>query len=186
MDTVETNQSLNPGKETNIQFDSIEKDNKHFKQSSDQKEIIEDDNMNGTQFNLIISKAKLQISENLNKQIPKDTISTTSNEINSNNIQQDKNSINAKNGFFSKTKQWAGNMWNSLKNIQFKKMFAKPEFKEYRNANGDIVRIPVKKTPLKKKEEFSENVKKKIADEKNMNINVNNYDNAARGMFIFY
>ena len=82
MDIVETNQSLNPGKETNIQSDSIEKDNKHSKQSSDQKEIIQDDEMNGTQFNLIISKAKLQISENLNKQIPKDTISTTSTEIN--------------------------------------------------------------------------------------------------------
>ena len=45
MDIVKTNQSLNPGKETNIQSDSIEKDNKHSKQSSDQNEIIEDDNM---------------------------------------------------------------------------------------------------------------------------------------------
>ena len=48
-----------------------------------------------------------------------------SNSLEDFNTQQDKNSVNAKNGFFSKTKQWAGNMWNSLKNIQFKKMFAK-------------------------------------------------------------
>ena len=50
-------------------------------------------------------------------------------------------------------------MWNSLKKINFKNMFAKAEFKEFRNANGDMVRIPVKKIPLKKKKELMKMLK---------------------------
>ena len=40
-----------------------------------------------------------------------------------------------------------------LKNSNLKKLFAKTEYKIFRNANGDLVKIPVKKIPLKKKKE---------------------------------
>ena len=65
-----------------------------------------------------------------------------------------------------------------------KKIFPKQEFKEFRNANGDLVKIPVKKIPLKKKKELNNNTKMIISKEKDKNIN--NYNYAAEGMFIFY
>ena len=61
-------------------------------------------------------------------------------------------------------------------------MFAKAEFKEFRNVNGDIVRIPVKKIPLKKKKGINENVKNMISKEKNKDIN--DYNDAATGMYL--
>ena len=117
-------------------------------------------------------------------QIPKDTISISTG-TSSNNCQQDTISTNSsKKNFVNKTKEWAGNMWNSLKSIKFKKMFAKQEFKEYRNANGDIVKIPVNKIALKKKKEMNENVKKMISEEQNKNIN--DYYSASKGLYSFY
>jgi hypothetical protein len=63
-------------------------------------------------------------------------------------------------------------------------MFPKAEFKEFRNANGDLVKIPVKKLPLKKKNNLNEKVKNMISNEKNKDIN--SYNDAAQGMYIFY
>ena len=60
--------------------------------------------------------------------------------------QKDPNQQNE--SFFQKTKRWAGNVWSYVNVANY---FPKAEFKEYRNANGDWVKIPVKKTPLKKK-----------------------------------
>ena len=121
--------------------------------------------------------------ENINniQSFPEDTTSTSTG-TDSNNSQQDENSAISKKSFAIKTKEWAGNMWNSLKKINFKNMFAKTEFKELRNANGDIVRIPVKKIPLKKKKGINENVKNMISKEKNKDIN--DYNDAAAGMYL--
>ena len=121
--------------------------------------------------------------ENINniQLFPQDT-SSISTGIESNNSQQDENSKIKKKSFAVKTKEWAGNMWNSLKKINFKNMFAKAEFKEFRNANGDMVRIPVKKIPLKKKKGINENVKNMIAKEQNKDIS--DYHDAATGMYL--
>ena len=121
--------------------------------------------------------------ENINniQFFPQDTASISTG-TDSNNSQQDENSAISKKSFAIKTKEWAGNMWSSLKKINFKNMFAKAEFKEFRNANGDIVRIPVKKIPLKKKKGINENVKNMISKEKNKDIN--DYNDAATGMYL--
>ena len=50
--------------------------------------------------------------------------------------------------FFQKTKRIAGTVWSYINIANY---FPKQEFKEYRNANGDWVKIPLKKIPLKKK-----------------------------------
>ena len=64
-------------------------------------------------------------------------------------IEEDKKEPNQKNeSFFQKTKKWAGNVWSYVNIANY---FPKAEFKEYRNFNGDWVKIPVKKIPLKKK-----------------------------------
>ena len=47
-----------------------------------------------------------------------------------------------------KTKRWAGTAWSYINIANY---FPKTEYKEYRNCNGDWVKIPVKKIPLKKK-----------------------------------
>ena len=121
--------------------------------------------------------------ENINniQFFPQDTASISTG-TESNNSQQSENSQSKKKSFAVKTKEWAGNMWSSLKKINFKNMFAKAEFKEFRNANGDIVRIPVKKIPLKKKKGINENVKNMISKEKNKDIN--DYNDAATGMYL--
>ena len=121
--------------------------------------------------------------ENINniQFFPQDTASISTG-TESNNSQQDENSKIKKKSFAVKTKEWAGNMWNSLKKINFKNMFAKAEFKEFRNANGDMVRIPVKKIPLKKKKGINENVKNMIAKEQNKDIS--DYHDAATGMYL--
>ena len=83
--------------------------------------------------------------------IPKDTISTsTSTGTDSNASQKENNSKNSnetekpKDTFGGKIKKWAGNIWNSIKNINLKNKFSKTEYEEIRNANGDIVKIPKK------------------------------------------
>ena len=99
-----------------------------------------------------LNQIQAPVPENLNvEKIPKDTISTSTG-TESNNSQQDSNSNNSnlKEGskprisFVGKTKKWAGNVWNSIKKINIKKMFPKTEYQEYRNANGDMVKIPKK------------------------------------------
>ena len=130
------------------------------------------------------------VPENLNvEKIPKDTISTSTG-TESNNSQQDSNSnnSNSKEGakprisFAGKTKRWAGNVWNSIKKINIKKMFPKTEYQEYRNANGDMVKIPKKKLPLKKKKHLNDNVLNQISKEQNK-IVVSTYDGVASGLY---
>ena len=68
---------------------------------------------------------------------------------NSSKGEEDKKEPNKQNeSFYQKTKRWAGNVWSYVNIANY---FPKTEFKEYRNANGDWVKIPVKKIPLKKK-----------------------------------
>ena len=121
------------------------------------------------------------IPENLNK-IPQETRTTST--IESNKSQNNKNiKPTKKNSFAFKTKEWAKNMWNSIKSFKLKKIFAKAEYKEFRNANGDLVKIPVKKIPLKKKKEENVTGKKmKISHEQNKIVS--NFDGIATGMYL--
>ena len=184
MDIVETVQSLNIEKDSNFQSHPIIKTTKLQGNQKTTSQNITENNTTITNLNFLPKNLNEPNPKILNKEIPTDTISTSTG-TSSNSSQQDTISINsAKKNFMNKSKEWAGKMWNSLKNIKFKMVFAKQEFKEYRNANGDLVKIPINKIALKKKKEMNENVKKMISEDENKNVN--NYYNASRGMFIFY
>ena len=169
--------------------------------STQAKEAREESNTNGnnikesqnttTEFGTSISNLvflnlkdkKEPIPEDLNIEklpqdtIPKDTASTsTSTETDSNN--SNKEELKPKRTFAGKTKVWAGNVWSSIKKINIKNMFPKSEYQEYRNANGDIVRVPKKKLSLKKKKQLNENVINKINKEHNK-LDVRTYDGVA-------
>ena len=90
----------------------------------------------------------------------KKTDDTSNNDLKATNDLKKENNSNqvANEGFLQKTKRWAGNIWSY---INIKNYFPKEEFIEYKNANGDIVKIPKKKIPLKKK-------KPKISDEEHI------------------
>ena len=175
---METIQSLNNAQDLSTQ------NNQNIIQKKQQNVPEKKDEAGTTisNINFLTKFNKEGIIENLNGEIPKDTISTSTG-TSSNNSQQENTNLNKK-SFAGKTKKWAGNVWNSLKNIKLKKIFPKQEFKEFRNANGDLVKIPVKKIPLKKKKELNNNTKMIISKEKDKDIN--NYNYAAEGMFIFY
>ena len=70
---------------------------------------------------------------------------------NNNNLSQNKDEKSVSTSdesFYQKTKRWAGTIWSY---VNVKNYFPKAEYIEYRNANGDMVKIPKKKIPLKKK-----------------------------------
>ena len=72
--------------------------------------------------------------------------------------------------FYQKTKRWAGTVWSYVNIANY---FPKTEYKEYRNCNGDMVRIPVKKIPLKKKkveETDEEHIVNKVVDNNRINL----------------
>ena len=179
MNNVETTQSLNPMINQNKETNSIIKTNKSGKSAENQKDLTTEAGTTISNLEFLQNKTEL----NLEKQIPKDTISTSTG-TESNSSQQDNNLIKMKNkklSFSVKTKQWAGNVWNSIKKINIKNMFPKTEYEEYRNANGDIVKIPKKKIPLKKKT-MNNNVSKKVTEEQNKIVT--NYHGAASGLYI--
>ena len=147
MNIIYTTQSVNPILEENKEMNTIIKENKNSKSPEKQKDLTTE--AGTTISNIMFLQNKTEL--NLEKQIPKDTISTSTG-TESNSSQQENNLIKMKNkkvSFSDKTKQWAGNVWNSIKKINIKNMFPKTEYEEYRNANGDIVKIPKKKIPLK-------------------------------------
>ena len=129
------------------------------------------------------------IPENLNidripqDTIPKDTVSTsTGTDSNNSENNSNKGELKPKRTFAGKTKAWAGNVWSSIKKMNIKNIFPKTEYQEYRNANGDIVKIPKKKIPLKKKKHLNDNVLNKISKEQNKLV-VSTYDGVASGLY---
>ena len=96
-----------------------------------------------------------------------------------------KNSVEASNkdekaeteSFYQKTKRWAGTVWHY---VNIKNYFPKTEYIEYRNCNGDMVKIPKKKLPLKKKRVEPTNeqyIINKTVDRDNQKIQINAADN---------
>ena len=182
MKNVDTTQSVNPMIEPNIESNKIIKSNKKSISEEKNKDLTE----NGTTLsNIMFVQKNPEIM--LEKPIPKDTISTSTG-TDSNSSQQENNPNNLtkmnkkKLSFSDKTKQWAGNVWNSFKKINIKKMFPKTEYEEYRNANGDIVKIPKKKIPLKKKKYMNNNVNNRVSQEQNKIVS--DYHGAATGLYI--
>ena len=167
MNVIETVQSLNTSKNPNTKLEQIITREKNDKAFQNVQTHIEENSTTITNLAFLNKSSLEPTPENLNK-IPQDTkaLSTQSEANNS----QNKNSsqITKKKTFIGRTKEWAGNVWNSIKKFQFRKIFAKPEYKVFRNSNGDIVKIPVKKIPLKKKQENALREKRiKISQEQN-------------------
>ena len=167
---METIQSLNNAKD----FDTQNNQNIIQKKQQNVSEKKDEVGTTISNINFLTKFNKEGIIENLNNEIPKDTISTSTG-ASSNNSQQE----NVK-SFSGKTKKWAGNIWNSLKNI---KIFPKQEFKEFRNANGDLVKIPKKKMPLKKKKQPDNKILNKISNEQNK-IVTSTYDGVVNGLYL--
>ena len=192
MNNIGISQSLNPMIEQNKEPNKIIKENKNIE--SPEKPIENTTEVGTTVSSLFFLHDKSNLEKlqvNLNNQIqkdtiPKDTISTSTG-TESVSSQQDNNStnsnINKPKTFAGKTKQWAGNVWTSIKNIKnIKNIFPKTEYEEYRNANGDIVKIPKKKIPLKKKKQINDNVNNRIAQEQNKVVST--YHGVATGLYL--
>ena len=182
MNIVDTTQSVNPMINTQEQIESnkIIKGNKNIDKTQKASDTATE--MGTTVSNLLFlqDKGLKEINDFKQNTIPKDTISTsTGTESNGSNLSESSKLDNKNLTFAGKTKQWAGNFWNSIKNI---KIFPKTEYQEYRNANGDIVKIPKKKLPLKKKKNINENVNNRISQEQNKVINT--YHGAVTGLYI--
>ena len=111
-------------------------ESKNFKET--EKEQFDNEIMT-TQIELLNKKETNTPINELNKQLSeKDNIK-----------EEDKIDTNKKSeNFYKKTKKLAGTLWNYVNIANY---FPKTEYKEYRNCNGDWVKIPVKKIPLKKK-----------------------------------
>ena len=161
MNVIETAQSLNPSKNPNTKLEQIITREKNDKAFQNVQTHIEENSTTITNLAFLNKSSLEPTPENLNK-IPQDTKSlSTQSEVNSSQIVKKKT-------FIGRTKEWAGNVWNSIKKFQFRKIFAKPEYKVFRNSNGDLVKIPVKKIPLKKKQENALREKRiKISQEQN-------------------
>ena len=178
----------NNQKEKKEDQSKINKDSKNQIENKKPDETkVEEGTMVSTLVFLVNNKGleqnALEYNLNLEKNIPKDTISTSTG-TESNNSQQENNSTNSKITFAGKIKQRAGSIWNSIKKINFKNMFPKAEYIEYRTANGDIVKIPKKKIPLKKKKKINKDVNSKIREKENKVVNAYNYDSAATGYYL--
>ena len=117
------------------------KADKNIENNNYQKEEKEelDNEIMTTQIELLNKKENDSPINELNKEtIKKD-----------NKKEEEKEDSNKKNdNFYQKTKKLAGNIW---KYVNIANYFPKTEYKEYRNCNGDWVKVPVKKIPLKKK-----------------------------------
>ena len=114
------------------------------KNNHDKKEYDNVDTMM-TQVPFIKELDKKEPIFELNKSIEK-TDATSNNT--STKEDESKNQVQKNESFYQKTKRWAGTVWNYVNIANY---FPKTEYKEYRNCNGDWVKIPIKKIPLKKK-----------------------------------
>ena len=146
-----TNIISNPNQTINVNIYQHEPKDSAFpivnspeKNNHDKKE---DDNIDTmmTQVPFIKELDKKESIFELNKSIEKTDV--TSNNT-STKEDESKNQVQKNESFYQKTKRWAGTVWNYVNIANY---FPKTEYKEYRNCNGDWVKIPIKKIPLKKK-----------------------------------
>ena len=168
-----TNQNyLHNTKESTICLDSHSTDNPHENESGTLTTTIgflKDD-----------AEGKNEPISILNKPITKEEIDKSTNNLNQiDNSKREKESTlstTTNESLYQKTKRWAGTVWSY---INIKNYFPKEEFIEYRNANGDMVKIPKKKLPLKKKKkvENEEYIVNKTVDRDKIKANIYAADN---------
>ena len=146
-----TNLISNPNQTINVNIYQHELKDSAFpivnspeKNNHDKKEYDNVDTMM-TQVPFVKGLGEKEPIFELNKSIEK-TDATSNNT--STKEDESKNQVQKNESFYQKTKRWAGTVWNYVNIANY---FPKTEYKEYRNCNGDWVKIPIKKIPLKKK-----------------------------------
>ena len=140
-----------PNQTTNVQILKHELKDSTFpimnspeKNKNDQKEDENAATMM-TQVPFIKELDKKEPIYDLNKSLEKTDVTSNNTSTKEN---ESKNQVQKNESFIQKTKRWAGTVWNYVNIANY---FPKTEYKEYRNCNGDWVKIPIKKIPLKKK-----------------------------------
>ena len=160
---------------------NIKESTAHFEEELNNNQNIKKENENGTVTTTMafMKEAELQNDplSNLNKSLPK-TDDTSNNSLTVNSKYEKMSAPTVNESFYQKTKRWAGTAWSY---INIKNYFPKTEYKEYRNINGDMVKVPIKKLPLKKKPKVEltgeQYIVNKIVDKNNNQLNYYAADN---------
>ena len=178
MNIKETHHSLNPSNISNPMSNQIKQFHLIPNQLQNKNAPQDDTGTTITNIAFITKGIQNYDIENLNcqKEAPKDGIKI------GNNQKETKPTPTKVKSFVERAKNWVGNKWNSIKKFKIKNLIPKTEYKIFRNANGDLVNIPVKKIPLKKKKEENEIMKNKISYEQNRIVSI--YDGVANGMYL--
>ena len=144
------NPILNPKQTTQIKINQHhKKDSVLLPMNNNSKNHEENNDDTGTMVTQVQLLGKKEDNKDTIYELNKSLEKTDDSSKGSSKNEEDQKDPNQQNeSFFQKTKRWAGNVWSYVNVANY---FPKAEFKEYRNANGDWVKIPVKKTPLKKK-----------------------------------
>ena len=160
---------------------NIKESTAHFEEEANNNQNIKKENENGTVTTTMgfLKEGELQNDplSNLNKSLPK-TDDTSNNSLTVNSKDDKMSAPTVNESFYQKTKRWAGTAWSY---INIKNYFPKTQYKEYRNINGDIVKVPIKKIPLKKKPKVEltdeQYIVNKIVDKNNNQLNFYAADN---------
>ena len=160
---------------------NIKESTAHFEEELNNNQNIKNENENGTVTTTMafMKEAELQNDplSNLNKSLPK-TDDTSNNSLTVNSKYEKMSAPTVNESFYQKTKRWAGTAWSY---INIKNYFPKTQYKEYRNINGDMVKVPIKKLPLKKKPKVEltdeQYIVNKIVDKNNNQLNFYAADN---------
>ena len=145
------NKMSNQNQTTNVQILQHDLKNSTFPLLNSPEKNINDKKENEpvstmmTQVPFIKELDKKEPIFELNKSLEK-TDDTSNNS--SSKETESKDQVQKNESFYQKTKRWAGTVWSYVNIANY---FPKTEYKEYRNCNGDWVKIPIKKIPLKKK-----------------------------------
>ena len=145
------NKMSNQNQTTNVQILKHDLKNSTFPLLNSPEKNINDKKENEpastmmTQVPFIKELDKKEPIFELNKSLEK-TDDTSNNS--SSKETESKDQVQKNESFYQKTKRWAGTVWSYVNIANY---FPKTEYKEYRNCNGDWVKIPIKKIPLKKK-----------------------------------
>ena len=145
------NKMSNQNQTTNVQILQHDLKNSTFpllnspEKNEDNKNENEPGSTMMTQVPFIKELDKKEPIFELNKSLEK-TDDTSNNS--SSKETESKDQVQKNETFYQKTKRWAGTVWSYVNVANY---FPKTEYKEYRNCNGDWVKIPIKKIPLKKK-----------------------------------
>ena len=151
LNDLKINTIQNPNQITNVEILQHEIKNSTFpmmnspEKSKNNKKEDESATTMMTQVPFIKELDKKEPILELNKSLEKTDVSSNNSSAKET---ESKNQVQKNESFYQKTKRWAGTVWSYVNIANY---FPKTEYKEYRNCNGDWVKIPIKKIPLKMK-----------------------------------